>query len=423
MPIALYMDQHVPRAITLGLRLRAVDVLTAHEDGASTFTDLALLERATTLGRVLFTQDDDLLAEATHRQMSGVPFGGVIYGHQLRVTIGQCVHDLELITQVTEPDELRNHLSGGHAMSEPSTSPATRPASVLGDGWGLDHVVHVVRDLAAAEELYRSRLGFTVSPGGSFPNYGDVRNSIIGFGKTYIEVLTAKPEGAIGLGQMVAAFLQEHEGAVMVGVAVSSAQQAADFLSERGFTIAGPIGGTITMDDDTEEPPERWRYVMFTQPVVPADAIFFLEYGSTPGSAIEAPPAQHANTARRLASVWMAVRDLAAATAAYESIGLPAVRELRHERLGATGRVIGAGTGEIWLLEAAEEGGAVASFLARRGDGVIGMGIEVTSLDDASASLAADIQQRIAPYDGPAGRAVLLDPDLTHGVWIELFQR
>jgi hypothetical protein len=29
MPLALYMDQHVPRAITTGLRLRDVDVLTA----------------------------------------------------------------------------------------------------------------------------------------------------------------------------------------------------------------------------------------------------------------------------------------------------------------------------------------------------------------------------------------------------------
>jgi len=32
MAIALYMNQHVPRAITLGLRLREVDVLTAYEE-------------------------------------------------------------------------------------------------------------------------------------------------------------------------------------------------------------------------------------------------------------------------------------------------------------------------------------------------------------------------------------------------------
>ena len=64
MALALYMDHHVPRAITGGLRLRGVDVLTALEDGASELDDPALLDRAGALGRVLFTQDDDLLAEA-----------------------------------------------------------------------------------------------------------------------------------------------------------------------------------------------------------------------------------------------------------------------------------------------------------------------------------------------------------------------
>ena len=33
MTIALYMDVHVHRAITVGLRLREIDVLTAQEDG------------------------------------------------------------------------------------------------------------------------------------------------------------------------------------------------------------------------------------------------------------------------------------------------------------------------------------------------------------------------------------------------------
>ena len=56
MPIRLYMDQHMPRAITIGLRLRGVDVLTAFDDGASQFDDAALLDRAGELGRVLFSQ-------------------------------------------------------------------------------------------------------------------------------------------------------------------------------------------------------------------------------------------------------------------------------------------------------------------------------------------------------------------------------
>ena len=46
MPITLYMDHHVPRAITAGLRNRGVDVLTAYEDNTHELDDPALLDRA-----------------------------------------------------------------------------------------------------------------------------------------------------------------------------------------------------------------------------------------------------------------------------------------------------------------------------------------------------------------------------------------
>ena len=106
--LALYMDHHVPRAITEGLRLRGIDVITAHEDGAGDMDDSALLDRATELGRALFTQDDDLLAEATKRQKEGVTFGGVIYCHQLRISIGACINDLEIISKGGQPEDLMN---------------------------------------------------------------------------------------------------------------------------------------------------------------------------------------------------------------------------------------------------------------------------------------------------------------------------
>jgi hypothetical protein len=60
------------------------------------------------LGRVLFTQDDDLLAEAAKRQQDSILFQGIIYAHQLRISIGACVNDLEIIAKAAEPDELMN---------------------------------------------------------------------------------------------------------------------------------------------------------------------------------------------------------------------------------------------------------------------------------------------------------------------------
>jgi predicted nuclease of predicted toxin-antitoxin system len=79
--LRLYMDHNVPGPITAGLRSRGVDVLTAAEDGARRMPDAQLLDRATSLGRVLVTQDADLLAEGAHRQRAGIQFAGVIYGH------------------------------------------------------------------------------------------------------------------------------------------------------------------------------------------------------------------------------------------------------------------------------------------------------------------------------------------------------
>lgn len=51
------------QSIIIGLRLRGVDVLTAQEEKHRTGPDNVLLDRATELGRVLFSQDEDLLAE------------------------------------------------------------------------------------------------------------------------------------------------------------------------------------------------------------------------------------------------------------------------------------------------------------------------------------------------------------------------
>lgn len=104
------MDVHVRRAITEALRLRGVEVLTAQEDGTARLTDPELLDRAMQVGRVLFSPDEDLLVEATRRQRMGESFAGVVYAHQLRVTIGRCIQDLELIAKATDAADWRNRV-------------------------------------------------------------------------------------------------------------------------------------------------------------------------------------------------------------------------------------------------------------------------------------------------------------------------
>ena len=100
------MDHHVPAAITRGLRRRDVDVLTAEEDGTATWEDPLLLDRAGEMKRVLFTRDSDLLVGTTRRQRSGERFATVVHAHQLEVSIGRCVTDLEIVAKAGLPEEL-----------------------------------------------------------------------------------------------------------------------------------------------------------------------------------------------------------------------------------------------------------------------------------------------------------------------------
>ncbi|MGF1591026.1 MAG: DUF5615 family PIN-like protein [Pleurocapsa sp.] len=110
MSIALYMDENVHRAITNGLRLRGIDVLTVQEDKRSGFPDPKILDRAIEIQRILFAQDDDFLVEANRRQTEKIDFLGIIYAHKLRVSVGNCIRDLEIIAEAANPEELANQI-------------------------------------------------------------------------------------------------------------------------------------------------------------------------------------------------------------------------------------------------------------------------------------------------------------------------
>ena len=104
MSLRLYVDEQVQRAITDAIRVQGVDVLTVKDDGHRHVRDPVLLDRATGLGRVMFTQDEDLLTEGVRRQRVGQHFAGVIFGHQ-HLPIRVCVDDIVLLVEATDPEE------------------------------------------------------------------------------------------------------------------------------------------------------------------------------------------------------------------------------------------------------------------------------------------------------------------------------
>ena len=108
MSLSLYMDHHVPAAITRGLRKRGVDVITAYEDGRARTSDEELLDRATELGRILVTRDEDFLSIANKWNTANRHFPGIAY--LVQITIGRIVNDLHLIVEASKPEELAEQI-------------------------------------------------------------------------------------------------------------------------------------------------------------------------------------------------------------------------------------------------------------------------------------------------------------------------
>jgi hypothetical protein len=111
MPSALYVDVHVPIAVTEALRRKGLDVLTSQDDGTATEDDERLLARAVELGRILFSQDQDFLRIAAQWQRQGRPFPGVFFAPQQGVSLGGLADDLELLLTCCEPEELRDQVT------------------------------------------------------------------------------------------------------------------------------------------------------------------------------------------------------------------------------------------------------------------------------------------------------------------------
>jgi predicted nuclease of predicted toxin-antitoxin system len=110
MALTYYMDVHIPSAVTEGLRRREIDVITSQEDGTREFDDEPLLRRACELGRILVSQDTDLLQVVHDWQEKLQSFPGLIFSHQENASIGRLISDLELIAQCCPPEEVRGQV-------------------------------------------------------------------------------------------------------------------------------------------------------------------------------------------------------------------------------------------------------------------------------------------------------------------------
>jgi catechol 2,3-dioxygenase-like lactoylglutathione lyase family enzyme len=129
----------------------------------------------------------------------------------------------------------------------------------------------------------------------------------------------------------------------------------------------------------------------------------------------------HPNGAIRLSAVWIAVKNLDASIETYKRLGLVPGRAIEAPDLAANGREIAAGTGPLLPLapKAAHNSGPIDDFLASRGEGLMGVTIDVADIARVRDYLKAHTAGVLDP-PWESADYVLIPGAAAHGLWLRL---
>ena len=301
-----------------------------------------------------------------------------------------------------------------------AVDPTPTPQPLLGSGRGIDHVTILTSDLRAAMSEYRDRLGFTVGPVRQF-SFGFEGANIYFADGTYIELYGIHDRANVAAGSEAFA-VDAPEGVTWVTLHAGSTEDTANRLKERGI----PAWGPLTFPTDAE--PAQWTHRLTgpEQPVLPGGRVFFVEYNDelrAKNRAVDAAAVRarevHENAAHGLRSVWVAVRDLSAAAARYESAGLSPGREVRLNVLDTKAREIRTPGGTILLVQM-KPGRTTASV--ETAHSFAGISIKTGSVDRIRELIRQSHSLELQTYRGLYGRSVLVPPALARGASIEFFE-
>lgn len=108
--IRLYTNESVPTAVAEGLKRRGVDAVSARDAGNLGLTDEEQLVYASENELLLFTHDADFLKIAHHWARTDQRHWGIIYVHQQKMGVGECIRRLKIVSDVFDAESLQNHI-------------------------------------------------------------------------------------------------------------------------------------------------------------------------------------------------------------------------------------------------------------------------------------------------------------------------
>jgi catechol 2,3-dioxygenase-like lactoylglutathione lyase family enzyme len=302
-------------------------------------------------------------------------------------------------------------------------------AQQLGDGRGVDHVGLLVRseNFDSAANVFTSQLGFAATPALLSPL--GAKNRLIWFAdQSYLEIDTITE-----LNEFTApfvAFLENHEGAKFYGTEVVDANQAVSFLTGAGYPNVGPIPALPLTIEETGEViglSPLWSSIILTSRVAPDNSNFFLDYDEAQVQQmfVDFPslaPRPHPNTAQKIDALWLVVSDLDAAIGFYAGLGLPV--QFEHKKiqyLGGRGAEVRYHNSTLVLLEP-DGPGPVADFAAERGEGILGVSLQVGDLETARALINGNTGLNLQTFKYKGRERFLVPASLTHGLLIEVVE-
>jgi catechol 2,3-dioxygenase-like lactoylglutathione lyase family enzyme len=222
---------------------------------------------------------------------------------------------------------------------------------------GIDHLVIVVPDLAAAMKTYRD-LGFTVEPGGRHTGIGTDNALIVLRDGAYLELVGFyEPRPDHRWWQP----LQRGGGLVDFCLQTDDFKGDATTLRRSGVDLGEPEARQRARPDGVEV---RWTAVLARgahRGVAP-----FLIAEETGRAARVPAPRAHANGATGVGCVTVAVSDLVPVRAWYASVLGTSGQDLAYPELGAAGARFAVGPHTIDFL-APTGAGAIRTWIAARG--------------------------------------------------------
>lgn len=330
---------------------------------------------------------------------------------------------------VALPHLLASMLLAGATASttQVAASPSATPALSSADG--LDHVLLWRRDVDAATAVLAVQLGFTVRPGGGFPD--GVSNRIVSFkDKSYLELLYfARPKGELEGDALKAYQFAELSGGGVNSFAlgVDDVDTLAAHLSSRGFALNDPDPTSYDPDGDGPQPVmvNGWRTVSFKEAALASSDIFFIRYDRphpTPERAADmAELARHPNGATGISAVWLMSADPGADGKRLERMGFKAAGRVDVPAIRAKGVRFEAAREAIILLQSTGPGPA-ADAIARRGPHFYGVSITVEDLGRAQRLIERGTGRTFTRHRGPNGEAFLAPMHNELGIALEFHQ-